>query len=464
MASTHITNMSVNAISEVIKKLSISDVNILKQNFPFSKALDASCQDRMNPLKYLSTTFPYPATLMSVMFDVGGVFGGYRALEFTIPGSAPPNARWELIIPGYKESVADSITALSINGVTWELFGQDIFDDLQANGVVIVSRRKMIALSTWAHAPLERPTYLLGEKLCSVLRQVDMEFYMDEIKSSSFTIMLQKDGEIDIFPSDVTLDFEDTTYEDALGQPFSVLHGTISTPRGVEQIDLIIGCYDKGITGCMEFVKNYYASHLQAFIGGWCAAHMYYQQASVKQSILWEPTASYNTVNGGRTMGKYQNTSFTFSQANTSTTKIRRFGDDESLFLDYGEIWRSFISQHNHEILARWLDDRRKNLHSIYWVECGGRILNINSDWEQSFRTCNKTFIEHISEFPGHQQRRLGNMVSSDTQSPDAMRCKGFQSSVGRDVMKQGWQMIVLARSGTVCCNLYDATPWSWVL
>lgn len=77
----------------------------------------------MNPLKYLSTTFPYPATLLSVIFNVSGVFSGYYALEFTIPGLAPLNARWELIIPGYKESVADSITALSINGITWELFG-----------------------------------------------------------------------------------------------------------------------------------------------------------------------------------------------------------------------------------------------------------------------------------------------------------------------------------------------------
>jgi hypothetical protein len=463
MASTHTTNMSADAISQVIKKLSISDVNILKENFPFSQALDASCQDRMNPLKYLSATFPYPATLLSVMFDVGGCFGGHRAVEYTIPGSTPRNAPWEAIVPGYKESVVDIVTAFSINGVTWELFGQDIIDDLQVNGIVIVSRRKMAALSTWAHAPLERPTYLLGEKLCSVLRQVDMRFYMDGIKANSFTISLQKDGGIDISPNDETVDFEDTTYEDPLRQPFSVLHGTISTPRGVEKVNLIIGCYDKGITGCMEFVKNYYASHLQAFIGGWCAAHMYYQQASAKQSILWEPATNYSTVNGGRTMTKYPNTSFTFTQANTSTTRVRRFGDNESLFLDYGEIWRSFIPQHNHEILARWLDDRRKNLHSIYWVESGGRILSINSDWEQSFRTCGKTFIEHISELPGHQQRRLGNMVSSDIQSPDTMRCKGFQSSVGRNVMKQGWQMIVLARSGTVCCNLYDATPWSWV-
>ncbi|PTB34925.1 hypothetical protein M441DRAFT_154555 [Trichoderma asperellum CBS 433.97] len=455
--------MNVNAISQVIKKLSISDVNILKENFPLSQDLHASCQERMNPLGYLSATFKYVTTLLSVTFDVGGGFTGPRAVEFFIPGSAPPNARWELIVPGYKESVADMVTALSISGVTWELYGQDIIEDLQEKGIVTVSRRKMIALSTWAHAPLERPAYLLGEKLCSVLRQFDMGFHMDHVSSNSFTIQLQENGEINIFPNEETLSYEDTTYEDSFGRPFSVLHGTISTARGVENVDLIIGCYDKGITGCLEFMKNYYASHLQAFIGGWCAAHMYYQQASVKHSILWEPTTNYNTVNGGRTMGKYQSKSFTFTQANTSTTRIRRFGDNESLFLDYGELWRSFISQHNYEILDRWLDDRRKNLHGVSWVESGGRILDISSDWEQSFRTCRKTFIEHISELPGYQQRRLGNMVSLDTQSPDPMRSKGFQSSVGRNVMKQGWQMIVLARSGTVCCNLRDATPWSWV-
>lgn len=464
MASLQAANGNIHAMSEIMKKLSISDINTMTENFSGGHTFKASCAERMNPLAYFSTTFKHPATLMSAMFDSGCLLSGLRALEFFIPGSAQPDANWDFYVSGYKESVADMVNALSICGVTWNLYGQDILDDLRKKGSAVVSRRRMMALNTWAQ---EKTTYLLGEQLHSILRQFNMKFNTNELISNSFTIELQPDGRIDIIPGGET-HFQDLPHKDPFGQPFSILHGTIATARGTEKVQLIIGFWYKGI---MEYIRTFHASHLQAFIGGWCAAHMYYQQASVNQSILWDTTTDRNGSSSKPLIEQHPNnkgytflTANNFMKANPSIVRVRTFVDRESLVLDYGDLYYSLISPQNHKMLDLWLSNRRKNMQSIEWVESRGKILRINSPWNELYHNCERFFITDMWELPDHHRQRLANMVALGTQRPNAMRSNGFHSSVGSNVMRQGWQMIVLARSGTVFCELKDATPWSWVL
>ncbi|QYT04954.1 hypothetical protein H0G86_011857 [Trichoderma simmonsii] len=368
MASLQAANGNIHAMSEIMKKLSISDINTMTENFSGGHTFKASCAERMNPLAYFSTTFKHPATLMSAMFDSGCLLSGLRALEFFIPG---------------------------------------------------------------------------------------------------FTIELQPDGRIDIIAGGET-HFQDLPHKDPFGQPFSILHGTIATARGTEKVQLIIGFWYKGI---MEYIRTFHASHLQAFIGGWCAAHMYYQQASVNQSILWDTTTDRNGSSSKPLIEQHPNnkgytflTANNFMKANPSIVRVRTFGDRESLVLDYGDLYYSLISPQNHKMLDLWLSNRRKNMQSIEWVESRGKILRINSPWNELYHNCERFFITDMWELPDHHRQRLANMVALGTQRPNAMRSNGFQSSVGSNVMRQGWQMIVLARSGTVFCELKDATPWSWVL
>ncbi|KAL7932162.1 hypothetical protein V8C35DRAFT_323377 [Trichoderma chlorosporum] len=413
-----------------IKKLSISNAYIIKTSFFQNHMLNASCKERMNPLAYFSTAFQFPAILLSTMFD-----SGY-----------------------YKEFIADMVNALSICGVTWDLYGQDILDELQKTGTAIISRRRLMALSTWAQ---EKTT--CWESNCALSRQFSMDINTNDVKSDSFTIQIQPNGRIDIIPNSGALNFQDHLDEDATIKLFNILHGTISTSRGIEKVHVIIG---PPFTGIINHIKSFYNSHLQCFIRGWCAAHMYYQQAIMNQSIArGSSSRTHSAFSNKRIIKQQQNKSYTFIKANTPGTRSRNFGDSKSLFLDYGNLYYSFISRQNYKVLDLWLADRRKNIQCINWVEGHGTILGISNSWDECYRDSQTTLMGYLTELPEHHRRRLANIVTLDAKNTDAMRSKGFQSSVGRNVMRQGWQMIVLARSGTVSSTyLQDATPWSWVL
>lgn len=304
------------------------------------------------------------------MFDSGCIISGSRALDFFVPGSATVDSDWDFYIPGYKESVADMVHALSASGVTWNSEGDAISTTLSQNKTVRVKRTVLESLYSWISnmGPTEG-SGLMGERLQKVLSA------FDDISGAEFAewylITQDSTGRISVEPnqSDAHQSQDNAlSYHDSAGKEFSMMRGTIQTKTGPQSVQLIIGCHYSGIRSCLSFMKDFYASHVQCFISGWCASHMYYYHASSKKPVRWESSYYPNNKPVEKAIRKYRQRGFEFSRADSMEPTIRRFKDSEALFLDFSDIYRPFLRSSNLNLFNTWLMERRKNVDSIHWV------------------------------------------------------------------------------------------------
>jgi hypothetical protein len=399
------------------------------------------------------------------MFDTGCVLSGSRALEYFVPGSARPGSDWDFYVPGYKESVADMINVLIRCGVTWNLEAANISTELLNGRSVTVSSRTIRTLNTWIldRSP-EAAVDLLGKETYDVV----MAFKA-----------LQRDGDGQAKCYDVAFDSErkvrlqakvsksvieeDISYEDPMGRSFSILQGQIDTPRGSQRVQLIIGNHYGNSRGCMSFIKSFYASHVQCFVGGWCASHMYYRQAQARRATLWEPHPSQQADKVTLAIQKYQERGYSFTPTKAMPKPhVRRLRDDSSIFFDYGHVYEPYIPPGQHHLLSLWLDERRENVASLSWVEVDGRI-SVFSPMESCVRQCQRTFAAGVG-LGWSRQCRLADIVALAAEREGYIRDGKFRSSVSLSLRGEHWEVGYPARSGTVYAGLSDATPWSWVL
>ncbi|KAK5997550.1 hypothetical protein PT974_02913 [Cladobotryum mycophilum] len=402
---------------------------------------------------------------MSAMFDSGCVLSGSRALEFFIPGSARPDSDWDFYVPAYKESVIDMVNALQLCGVDWHMNADVIAADLFQEGKATMSRRMLEALHSWLDRQGDEAASasILGEQLYNIARVYRENTSKAPSGVDKFDMHLDSKNNISFVPHEQSSvrDAEEIPYNDPLGRSFNILHGEIQTSRGREKVQLIIGRYYAGIKGCMTFIKAFYASHVQCFIGGWCASHMYYSKASAKQATLWKPAFGKHDKKVLHAVKKYTKRGFLFTDAKLhGGPRPRTLTDNEAFHVDYGNIFREFMPEQYYPTLLDWLEKRRKNINTISWTEFGGRIVGLQSMMQGCYGANKTTFAK--SRESG--RLRLGNIIATNTESPNALRARCFRSSVGRYVLKSGWEMHTLARSGTVHSDFRDATPWSWIL
>lgn len=451
-------------VLDIMKRLSITDAVAMARSFPGSAILEECYKRRVNPVEYFSKTFNHPVMLLSAMFDTGCILSGSRALDFFVPGSAQPDSDWDFYVPGYTESVVDMISALTLCGVTWDLKGHRIEEELMAKGSVIISKEILLALSSW-YGGIAHP--VAPQRIETTLHDIVLKFrllrWREGIRASNFIVTRHLTGLIDITAADQVQSENNLSYEDAPGRPFSVLQGSIRTAGGSENVQLNIGTYYGGIKSCMSFIKNFYASHVQCFMSGWCASHFYYKQANNRRAIAWKVSGQSQTK-VQNAIDKYERRGFEFFAPKKLGPVNRTPHDHESLFLDYGDLYRPYIKQSDYKLLDDWLYERRRNIQGISWVEFDGRILDFRSTWETCFRSCRTTFANAESDLPRKKWRRLSNAVALNTQRPNTNTIRGFRSVVGWNLCKRGWQMRLLKESGTVFPGLRDSTPWSWVL
>ncbi|KAK7417578.1 hypothetical protein QQZ08_011583 [Neonectria magnoliae] len=450
--------MAQRTLQDIFDKLDMKDATAFKDNVPNDPAVQRCYQSRIDPIAYFSKTFKFPATLMAAMFDSSCFLSGSRALEWFVPGSTRPDSDWDFYVPGYKESVADMVRALTLCGVSWQLEADSMVSRLWEDGSVVVDASVMMALSSWHKEDIE-----CGPMLNDILRG----FEKFPMKSGERAYKISLDGEggggILFTPEEkdeLPVRQAATEYADPLGQPFNILRGTVSTASGDQKVQLIIGCFFSGAKTSLSFIKDFYASHVQCFTSGWCASHMYFHDASRKRAILWHSSTKSRAVE--KAVQKYQNRGFQFYLETATYPTIRRFRDSETLLLDFGQMWEFYVRKEHHGLLELWLKERRENIDAISWTECNGRIVSLNSPME-----CLRNGTSHAhggDEMPLNRLRRLGDMVSSQVPPFDEMRSQDFCSSVRKTVAGTEWQVHEAAKSGTVFNALRDATPWSWVL
>lgn len=450
-------------LQNVINQLKAHDALALKEAFPGDLSVNKCYQSRIDPVAYLSKTFMHPVTLMSAMFDSGCVISGSRALEFFIPGSITPQSDWDFYVPGYKESVADMINVLALCGVTWDLEGDAIVSALTQSGTVEVAVRTMEALASWmSQLDAATATTLMGESLYQVLSA-----FLRSTRSScdkSYTVSIDPDNQVVVTPNQFLPDerpVDSATYKDSAGQSFNLLRGSIMTSTGTQPVQLIVGCHYSGVRSCLSFIKDFYASHVQCFISGWCASHLYYADASAGKAFLWqrpEMSAAVETA-----IVKYQKRGFEFFPAPKTSPTLRRLKDSRGMFLDYGDIYQQFIRSSNQSLLQKWLTERRQNIDSIQWTEFQGEILSMYSPMEACWKR-SKSYAVAAYGLPLDRLRRLADIISLNTPSTDAMRTELFFSTVRKTVMGDEWYSREAARSGAVYFTFRDATPWSWLM
>lgn len=448
-------------------KLTLGDAAALRDNFSYSAILSQCYSSRADPVAYLSSTFKHPLTLLSTMFDTGCVISGSRALDFFVPGSARPESDWDFYVPGYKESVADMVNALGICGVSWQLEGDKIISTLRTTRTAIVSRTVLECIHSWISSvepkAVER---MLGNELHAVMQAYRELKLQGGTSSSRFKVTMAHDDKINILPGRPprTPESHEADYTDISGRAFSILQGQVCTGKGDQKVQLIIGSYYSGIRSCMSFIKDFYASHVQCFIGGWCAGHMYYRGASEKKATYWKPWPHRRTATHHQAVSKYNNRGFEFTRAKDMGPTTRRLQDDESLFLDFGDMYRPFVRKSHHGLLDAWLTARRENIDGITWTEFDGRIFSMQDTVEACFRRCETTFASHAVDLPLNRLRRLANLISLNAEGSDSLRSDAFRSSIASSLESRKWQLPELVRSGTVFCGLRNATPWSWAL
>ncbi|KAK1255242.1 hypothetical protein MKX08_009237 [Trichoderma sp. CBMAI-0020] len=399
--------------------------------------------------------------LTSVMCDTGGILIKDRALEFFIPGSIRPGSPWIWVVPGFSESVADMVSVLTLCGVVWDLEILRIEEELAINGSAIASKDTLIALGSWyggkVHPATPQRTGVTLHDIVLKFRHLESQ---ESINAKHFTITRDSTGTINITasPSENNL-----TSENGLERPFSILRGSIKTLHGNETVELIIGG-QYGITNSgMTLIKNCYASHVQCFISGWCASHLYYRQAHNRQAFTWK-VHEQDQEKIQDEVDEYNTRGFEFSSPGNAGPVSRTLYDGDSLLIDYGDLYRTFLKWSDCELLDECLYERRQNVQGISWVESDGRILDFQSPWEICFRGNRGTFASAGSDIPKKRWRRLANAIAANTQRPNKDTIRGFRSVVGWRSFRRGWQMRMLKESGTAYPGLRDATPWSWVL
>ncbi|KAF5126265.1 hypothetical protein E5D57_010961 [Metarhizium anisopliae] len=451
------------ALQNVMKNLDIGDACVLRKAFTYSSILKQCYESRADPVGYLSRTFRYPLTLLSAMFDSGCVITGPRALGFFLPSSTSEDSVWTFFVPGYKESVLDMVNVLEICGVSWQLDAAEVARSLRPLGTASISSADLECLNSRAES-LEPAAAenLLGTQLYGRLKPYTEMNCGNRLNSDTCQLSdLEKPtlgiaSEESAFPPS-----QDTS---SAREALNVLQGYIQTSSGSQGVELIIGTSYSGINSSMSFIKDFYASHVQCFISGWCAGHMYYTQSKDKNSSMWRPWPGQKYKNAHLDVKKNRHQGFTFHRAKRGGPVTRSLRDSQSFLLDYGALYRSFIRPSHHALLDAWLAERRDNIDGITWTEFDGRIFSVHDTFESCYRQSRMTFASHSVDLPLNRLRRLSNLVALNLTEPDEIRAEGFRSSVGSSAGGLKWQLRDLARTGRVFNNLCNATPWSWAL
>ncbi|KAH6889947.1 hypothetical protein B0T10DRAFT_513204 [Thelonectria olida] len=451
-------------VHTIMNKLHLADAHTFREAFSHSQNVENCYNDRINPAKYLSRTFQHPVHLLATMFDTGCILSGSRALDFFVPGSATETSDWDFYVPGFKESVADMINILSFCGVQWELEGDTIAGDLLENGKASTTGAVLRRLWSWTQGlEEEERSKLMGGTLNAVL----MAFIAcpEKMAAGKFSIQKTPGGQIEIIPDESIQSPEDVqdalpSYEEQPGQPFNIMRGAIQTREGRQSIQLIIGCYYNSIKGSLSFLGDFYASHVQCFISGWCASHMYYSHTCSKKAFRWKKSYTRQTLAVEKAIAKYEERGFEFHPTSPDLA-FRTLKDSDAFFLDYGDMYCDLVESTESQVVKTWLEERRQHIDSIGWVELDGDICAMIGP-KKICSTKQSTFAEDQA-LPSLRTLRLADLVARSQRKP------GFSdslpaSTVGKTLAGVKWDVVEAARSGSVFGELRHATPWSWTL
>ncbi|KAJ6783297.1 hypothetical protein PWT90_02205 [Aphanocladium album] len=184
-----------------------------------------------------------------------------------------------------------------------------------------------------------------------------------------------------------------------------VFNGKIQTEKGETQnVQLISHFYTKNQPSLFGMLMRFWASHIQCFIGGWCAGHTHYMSAMKRKMFIWT-LKNQNPESVGKAMLKYRARGFTAAYENQP--HWRDLFDEHSYFVDFSdkvmnvaprpnwwcdkeysltlynmtsdEIYHGEEAANANDDDEARLVNRRANLVSIKWQNASGRTIYSDS-------------------------------------------------------------------------------------
>lgn len=418
----------IEILQAAVDKLPLADASAFHDLFPNDADTQAAYKSRICPLRHLGQVFLHPLTLLSAMFDTGCVLTGPHALEFFAPG-ATDGEKWDFYVPGYKESAADMVKALSLCGVTWQLEGDAITETLAREGQVRVDAQPLEAISSWArHLGAQNAVAALGSELSSIVSVFEHVHAAEA--ASRYLILVNGKREVQIRP----------TRGGRRGAPpephrFDIMRGYIRSGNQTQEVRLIIGRVYTCSRSFLQFLNTFYEERLHCFVGGWCASHMSYYDSISTRSHPLAPK-------------EYE---------------ARGIDSTQAFFVDYGDLYRTYLRKFNLPLFDSWLKERRENAHSIRWTVDGEYFVMLRKragHWSGS----DSTWATKGWSLPTSELRRLGDLIALNTRLSDTLREPSYLSSVRQTLMGGDWFVPRIARSGGVFGPLPHAGPKSGVM
>jgi hypothetical protein len=289
-------------IQETMSHLAIDDG--AKFSWTRSNGLELMMR-RKDPVLYLSKTFKYARSLFAAVGDEGCVISGSMAQEFMLPGSVGDNSDWDIYVPGNVKSVTNMLSVLSECGVEWKWLGDDL-NELISGGegtTKVLCTRHLNNIEHWV-SPTST-TYFSKlhhtRERIKAARNIIYSYRQSAVPEDQFD---QSEPALDGFiqvtktsdgyavqkvasPSAFDLDLNGEIDSGSMIPRPAVINGVVTRGERRERVQLIVCQVFGRESRPLSLITNFYASHTQCFITGWCAVHLYYSLAKEKKSILW---------------------------------------------------------------------------------------------------------------------------------------------------------------------------------
>lgn len=357
----------VELISDITSKLSIADtVSMSKVD------RRVTSEERGDPSKYLGETFQHPMCLLASMADSGTIISGSRALEYFFPGSMSQDSGWDFYVPGDATSVHMMMVSLEVSGATWDQDHAKMrsFVMADAGHETEMSLDNVYKADYFAKAKLNRYRQSdipelnrlsrIMEAISTVSSEVreevlNLEGHLNSIHSAEYRrahiARLKKVGnghmegytEVQIRRSQASVpDYCDNFFNSSIVTGKILTHGREETIRMIVCKDI----HNQLVMECpLREVTRSYGSHLQCFISGWCAVHLFPKITSARESIRWDSTADSSTDAAVR---KYEKRGYSFESPSVFGPyefPARRLSvyNGNVMFLSFTSFYKKFI-------------------------------------------------------------------------------------------------------------------------
>ncbi|CAK7234296.1 hypothetical protein SBRCBS47491_008900 [Sporothrix bragantina] len=354
--------LSYELVAQIASYLSAGDALSLGAT---CRRVREACLARLDPERYLQTTFKNARYLLAAMTDYGCILSGSRALEYFVPGSiddpdpatagrgsdAATPSDWDFLVSCVTTSVYGMMDALHHCGVEWQHPLADVLDlaNKPAGSSAIVRAESLFFCeeSSIALDSLVPPS----AAALYIFRQLKSYIFVNtDLSKKTWVVVTMKDPETAYcqFEHILVWDMASHGLNPHTGRPLPdgadegrtgrygfetyqeygymtqdasifIINGYITPPGGLCQKVQLFQCHNaekKGSTPLEYVLNTYYATHVQCFISGWAAGHFYYDLARQKLALTW-PTASEKQRSALKVcVQKYRRRGFRFFHAN----------------------------------------------------------------------------------------------------------------------------------------------------